>query len=639
MALTQDELDQVYNYVMGKGQSLAGLPDGGSDLSSMYLAPLLKYSPGGKATLVRLAVSVLKGDSAYQVWVNEPGNAGKTLSDFFLSIKGAKGDPFTFADFTPEQLADLALTYEKLTPEQKEEMKLHFGDLTEADILVLQKPATDAADEVRRRMTQVESDASQVNSNLAESVDLLKQNLSDDAAKINNDLTKSVEALEGRAETVIRETGEAKGLADQATKDANDAARLATEKAGIAETSAKDADEKAGKADKIANETLLVKQQTEKAKQDAENAIELTVKAAALAEKKAGLADDAAQKAAEQAGVAEKAAGKADTATDAAVKAADRATTLSNNRDKIISGYWWKYDEELQDYVNTTIRATGKTGQGLNIVGRYLTIDELKAAYPDGIVGCFEVGDESPYEIWYYDAPAAEWRNSGRLQGPAGMTAFQVWKLQPGNADKTELDFFKSLSPYVGENLNWWLDGIDLGIKAPGTDAHSPYINPETKHWVVFNDETQEYEETNSLAEGVSVKIEVVKHTPTEYIWKVTTAEGVIITPNLIMRAAGNSGVLDIDHEPTEADTHYSLDDIDYPYMPGQEVRFKDVETGDIVFFKCYDNSSAGAIWEEVGSGSGSLPTDVILIGPSDLSADDLESFIYLKDGYLGKEE
>lgn len=160
MALTQDELDQVYNYVMGKGQSLAGLPDGGNDLSSMYLAPILKYSPGGAATLVRLAVSVLKGDSAYQVWVNEPGNAGKTLSDFFLSIKGAKGDPFTFADFTPEQLADLALTYDKLTPEQKEEMKLHFGDLTEADILILQKPATEAADEVREQMSQISQNAS-----------------------------------------------------------------------------------------------------------------------------------------------------------------------------------------------------------------------------------------------------------------------------------------------------------------------------------------------------------------------------------------------------------------------------------------------------------------------------------------------
>lgn len=159
MALTQDELDQVYNYAMGKGQSLAGLPDGGTDLSSMYLAPLLKYSPGGAATLVRLAVSLLQGESAYQVWVKVPGNEGKTLSDFFASIKGGKGDPFTYADFTPEQLEDLALTYDKLTPEQKEEMKLKFADLTEADILALQKPATDAAAEVRKEMVQISQDA------------------------------------------------------------------------------------------------------------------------------------------------------------------------------------------------------------------------------------------------------------------------------------------------------------------------------------------------------------------------------------------------------------------------------------------------------------------------------------------------
>lgn len=600
-------------------------------LNGVTSIPVLQQI-GSTVKLVRVLVSILRGVDGREIflqvtethlqWRYTDGMWDNLLA--LADLKGDKGE-------TPVLRTNSNGIEWKYESEEEdawkelvsyETLKLKFTDLTSEQIdafwrampediqLLFQKPAQDAADKVIKEVNEV---------------------------KVN--LTADVEALEERAETVIRETGEAKDFADQATKDAGDAARLATEKAGIAETSAKDADEKAGKADKIANETLLVKQQTEKVKENAEEAIKFTIEAAALAEKQAGVATDAARIAAEQAGVAEKAAGKADKATDAAVKAADRATTLSNNRDKIISGYWWKYDEELQDYVNTTIRATGETGQGLNIVSRYLTVNELKAAYPGGVAGCFEIGDESPYEIWYYDAPAAEWRNSGRLQGPAGMTAFQVWKLQPGNADKTELDFFKSLSPYVGENLNWWLDGIDLGIKAPGTDAHSPYINPETKHWVVFNDETQEYEETNSLAEGVSVKIEVIKHTPTEYIWKVTTAEGVIITPNLIMRAAGNSGVLDIDHEPTEADTHYSLDDIDYPYMPGQEVRFKDVETGDIVFFKCYDNSSAGAIWEEAGSGSGSLPTDVILTGPSDLSADDSESFIYLKDGYLGKEE
>lgn len=248
MALTQDELDQVYNYVMGKGQSLAGLPDGGSDLSSMYLAPLLKYSPGGKATLVRLAVSVLKGDSAYQVWVNEPGNAGKTLSDFFLSIKGAKGDPFTFADFTPEQLADLALTYEKLTPEQKEEMKLHFGDLTEADILILQKPATDAADEVREQMVQISQDVSQA---LTASGNATKA--ANDAAKLAGDSTIKANEAAGLANTAAGNADRATESAETAADKANASAEIADENAGLANTAAGNADKATGKANTAAD--------------------------------------------------------------------------------------------------------------------------------------------------------------------------------------------------------------------------------------------------------------------------------------------------------------------------------------------------------------------------------------------------
>ena len=64
------------------------------------------------------------------------------------------------------------------------------SDFSPEGIALLQKPATDAADKVL-----------------------------EDAEKVNNDLTKSVEALEERAETVIQETGEAKGFADQATKE------------------------------------------------------------------------------------------------------------------------------------------------------------------------------------------------------------------------------------------------------------------------------------------------------------------------------------------------------------------------------------------------------------------------------------
>lgn len=252
MALTQDELNQVYNYVMEKGQSLAGLPDGGTDLSSMYLAPLLKYSPGGAATLVRLAVSLLKGDSAYQVWVKEPGNAEKSLSDFFAFIKGAKGDPFTYSDFTPEQLSGLALTYEKLTPAQKEEMKLHFSDLTEADILVLQKPATDAAAEVRKEMVQISQEASQKMTDLRQ----LEATVEEHEEARENFYTQTQAAEQGRQNEELKrkeEFNKIKTDADTATGKANTAAKNADEKAAAAELQGNFAQEQGEFAQKQGN--------------------------------------------------------------------------------------------------------------------------------------------------------------------------------------------------------------------------------------------------------------------------------------------------------------------------------------------------------------------------------------------------
>lgn len=64
-----------------------------------------------------------EGDSAYQVWL-EAGNVG-TLEDYLADIKG---DPFTYDDFTPEQLETLKVKgdpflYTDFTPEQLEALK------------------------------------------------------------------------------------------------------------------------------------------------------------------------------------------------------------------------------------------------------------------------------------------------------------------------------------------------------------------------------------------------------------------------------------------------------------------------------------------------------------------------------------
>lgn len=560
-----------------------------------------------------------------------------------------------------------------------------------ADVMAeFQQPAIDAADKLTADVEALEERAETVISEVGESKELADAatKAAIDATALANKATGLANTAAGTAKTAAENADQKAGLADTAAGKATASAGLADEKAGLANTAAENAKSKAGLADVAAGLANTAAQNADKATEDATNAtkaaIDATGKAniaADNADEKAGLANTAAgnadratslanaaagnadhatelANAATQeantatgrantaAGFAEDATGKADKATElankaienadkatkAATDASDRATTLSNNRDKIVAGYWWKYDEELQDYVNTTIRATGETGQGLNIVGRYLTVDELKAAYPDGVVGCFEIGTESPYEIWYFDSPAHEWRNSGRLQGPRGMSAFQVWQLQPGNEGKTELDFFRSLSPYVGENLNWWLNGVDMGVKAPGTDAHSPYVNPDTKKWMVFDDKTQAYKETDDLAEGISSQVEIVKHTPTEFVVKFISADGVIISPNLIARPISANGVLDIDHELTAEDTHYTLESVDYPYAIGQEVRFKD--GSDITFFKCYDNSEAGAVWEEAGSGGAPI-SNIYLQGANYFN----RTVQVIKNGYIENKE
>lgn len=81
-----------------------------------------------------------KAQSSYELWL-EAGNAG-TLQDFFDSLK-VKGDPFTFEDFTPEQIESLKVkgdpfTFEDFTPEQIEALKVKGDPFTYSDFTAQQ---------------------------------------------------------------------------------------------------------------------------------------------------------------------------------------------------------------------------------------------------------------------------------------------------------------------------------------------------------------------------------------------------------------------------------------------------------------------------------------------------------------------
>lgn len=160
MALTQQDLTQAYEYILSKGLSIQNLNDGGTDLSKMYLAPVIEYT-GTTAKLVRLAVSLLKGTtgkSAYEDWLTLPENTGKPLSEFFAQMKGEKGDAFTFKDFTSEQLDDLKMTFDRMTPSQISA----FWHAIPADVLALfQQPAVAAAARADEKLVQISQDVNQ----------------------------------------------------------------------------------------------------------------------------------------------------------------------------------------------------------------------------------------------------------------------------------------------------------------------------------------------------------------------------------------------------------------------------------------------------------------------------------------------
>lgn len=250
---------------------------------------------GGKAK--RALPSAMKGkqgdpglsaflgvNDTYVLWKQGASGAWQTL--FALEkIRGPKGEKpkFRKVDGTlqmkyegePDSAfvnifdrEELKLKFSDLTPAEIDLLKLHFSDLTEDEIKVLQKPATDAATEVRAEMVQISEEANQIieetntaknNADVAtqkantaaEAADTAKVNANKAANGANEatDLVVAAIALAeekaalantaaGNANTAAEAANTAKGNADKAASDANTAATLANEKAVLADTAA-----------------------------------------------------------------------------------------------------------------------------------------------------------------------------------------------------------------------------------------------------------------------------------------------------------------------------------------------------------------------------------------------------------------
>lgn len=613
---------------------------------------------------------------------------------------------------------ELKMKFSDLTAEEVDLLRLHFSDLSEAEIKELQKPAQDAADELNKVKTEFEEFSK--TTVLAESnrvkaeeqrVEIEKLRVKAETARASAEsLREDAEELRDQTETgrinaeAARKEAESnrviiEGLrVDEETKRAaaelirlqseqgrvtEEGKRVEAEKARVAAETLRDQSEKerdkaeglrdqaetlraSEEVDRDTAEQERITEETErdKAEQEriAKEAKRVETEGARIVEEQLRKNAEKARKEAEAGRVTAEELREQNTTqaildTEEATKKSKDATeiTLDLNAHpmKIMGGIWFEWSVVDQEYKNTGIQAKGDTGSSFKIVGRYDTLDELKVAVPDGTLvdGVYAVGAVEPfsYYAWLVIDGVWQWDNQGKLRGAEGKSSYEVWTEYPENEGKTKEQYFDWLSPVIDpETGRWIVQGQDQGVQALGINvevtekentedsyilhvksAKGEFDTPNIRGISVKVTEKENTPDTYILTfkhakgefttpnlRGFDVKVEEAEgNTPDDYKLKITTVQGEIITPNLQGRSG--SAVIDIDHEPTEADTHYTYNNVQYAFSVGDEVRWYDKDSEEYVLFKLYAVTAGGATWEELGSG-GSLPFNVYLTPATD---------------------
>lgn len=613
---------------------------------------------------------------------------------------------------------ELKMKFSDLTAEEVDLLRLHFSDLSEAEIKELQKPAQDAADELNKVKTEFEEFSK--TTVLAESnrvkaeeqrVEIEKLRVKAETARASAEsLREDAEELRDQTETgrinaeAARKEAESnrviiEGLrVDEETKRAaaelirlqseqgrvtEEGKRVEVEKDRVAAETLRDQSEKerdkaeglrdqaeseraSEEVDRDTAEQERITKETERDESEqeriAKEAKRVETEGARIVEEQLRKNAEKARKEAEAGRVTAEELREQNTTqaildTEEATKKSKDATEitldLNAHQMKIMGGIWFEWSVVDQEYKNTGIQAKGDTGSSFKIVGRYDTLDELKAAVPDGTLvdGVYAVGAVEPfsYYAWLVIDGVWQWDNQGKLRGAEGKSSYEVWTEYPENEGKTKEQYFDWLSPVIDpETGRWIVQGQDQGVQALGINAEvTEKENTEDSYILHVKSAKGEFDTPN--IRGISVKVtekentpdtyiltfkhakgefttpnlrgfdvkveEAEGNTPDDYKLKITTVQGEIITPNLQGRSG--SAVIDIDHEPTEADTHYTYNNVQYAFSVGDEVRWYDKDSEEYVLFKLYAVSEAGAVWEEMGSG-GSLPFNVYLSPATD---------------------
>lgn len=198
-----------------KGKQIIEVPERLSLTGNEYI-PFQDRSTNGrfKSSLLK-GLRGDKGESAYEIALKN-GFTG-TEEEWLASLKGEKGEPFRYSDFTPEQIQDL------------------------------KKPATDAAEELEDLGGELTGLSGTVTAQENQRVQAEKKRVSDETARVQAEEAR-VQAENNRKSTFDT----MKQQSETATGNANTAAGKADTAAGKADASATKADAATKKADTAA---------------------------------------------------------------------------------------------------------------------------------------------------------------------------------------------------------------------------------------------------------------------------------------------------------------------------------------------------------------------------------------------------
>ncbi len=169
-------------------------------------------------------------------------------------------------------------------------------------------------------------------------------------------------------------------------------------------------------------------------------------------------------------------------------------------------GYWYVDD------VNTGVKAKGDkgdTGNGISSVSKTSSdgnVDTYTITYTDGSTSTFTVTNgtdgKTPYigengHWWIGDTDTGV--NAKGDKGDKGDTGATGETGAKGDKGDAGVD---GDTPYIGSNGHWWIDDVDTGVCAEGSNGLTPYVG-DNGNWFLGNTDTGVVAKANGIAKIV----------------------------------------------------------------------------------------------------------------------------------------